>query len=415
MSNPNVQPLAQDFVVAARVPAPDRHFFHDPNLTRLDDGTLLVAAPQWGRPGAAVKRCLRVLRSDDRGASWQELPTLPFEEGIPFVLDGRLLMFVQEKSHRDFQLVSSDDGGRSWTPPRTVLGGPVWNISTSRVVRTDALFWALDHDLPGGRWHGGKAMARLDRRKSPFDPTAWRLSNVVQPPELPAVLTRGLFPPGDRPSLAGGWASSFVWLEPNTVEVGGHIRVFTRCVIDEYATAHTAAVLDYDVAAHRLDFTQFASWPGGQCKFFIVHDRSCAVYWMLSNLVTNSQDLLGWGPRMRETSYHGGPGNERRWLFLHYSIDCLNWFPAGCVARWPGSVHRSFMYPSAVVDGDDLVVLARTSRDSGDQHDADLCTVHRIRGFRDLALDLYQGGLRPAPVADGRVASARAPAEAAAD
>jgi hypothetical protein len=114
---------------------------------------------------------------------------------------------------------------------------------------------------------------------------------------------------------------------------------------------------------------------------------------MLSNLVTNSQDLLGWGERMRETGYHGGPGNERRWLFLHYGIDCLNWFPAGCVARWPDSVHRSFMYPSAVVDGDDLVVLSRTSRDSGDQHDADLCTIHRVCSFRDLATDLHKGGL----------------------
>ena len=59
---------------------------------------------------------------------------------------------------------------------------------------------------------------------------------------------------------------------------------------------------------------------------------------MLGNLVTNSQDLLGWKERMRETGYPGGPGNERRWLYLHYSIDALNWFPAGCVARWQDSV-----------------------------------------------------------------------------
>ena len=115
---------------------------------------------------------------------------------------------------------------------------------------------------------------------------------------------------------------------------------------------------------------------------------------MLSNLVTNSQDLLGWGDRMRQTrSYTGGPGNERRWLFLHYSIDCLNWFPAGCVARWPDSVLRSFMYPSAAIDGHDLVILSRTSRDAQNQHDADLCTIHRIPNFRSLALNLHRGGL----------------------
>ena len=51
MPNPNVTPLAQDFVVAARVPDPERYFFHDPNLARLDDGTLIVAAPLWGLKG----------------------------------------------------------------------------------------------------------------------------------------------------------------------------------------------------------------------------------------------------------------------------------------------------------------------------------------------------------------------------
>ena len=393
MSNPNIQPLAQEFAVAARVPDSSRYFFHDPDLTRLDDGTLLIAAPQWGRRGSGTGRCLRMLRSEDGGGAWEEMPTLPLQEGTPFVLDGRLLMFVQEESHRDFQIVESDDAGRSWTSPRTVIDGPVWNISTAMVARPDALYWAMDRDLPDAA-HNSKVMVRFDRTMSPLDPDAWSVSNVVPPPELPGALSRDLFPPGNRPQLHRGWKHPFVWLEPNTVDVGGHVRVFARCIIDEYASAHVAAVMDYDEEARQLSFSQFASWPGAQCKFFIVHDRPNGMYWMLSNLVTNSQDLLGWGRRLRETRFPGGPGNERRWLFLHYSIDCLNWFPAGCVARWTDSVYRSFMYPSAVIDGEDLVVLSRTSRDSGDPHDADLCTVHRVHGFRDLAMDLHEGGLR---------------------
>ncbi|MCY3956663.1 MAG: hypothetical protein OXG65_00010 [Chloroflexi bacterium] len=114
---------------------------------------------------------------------------------------------------------------------------------------------------------------------------------------------------------------------------------------------------------------------------------------MLGNLVTNSQDVLGWGHRMREIGYTGGAGNQPRWLFLPYGIDCLNWFPAGCVARWPDSVQRSFMYPSAVIDAHDLVILSRTSRHAANQHDADLCTIHRIPNFRSLAMELHQGGL----------------------
>ena len=97
MSNPNVSPLAQDFVIAAQVPDPVRYFFHDPDLARLDDGTLLLAAPQWHRPGWDYSRELRILRSENGGVEWEELPALPYEEATPFVLDGRLLMFVQEK------------------------------------------------------------------------------------------------------------------------------------------------------------------------------------------------------------------------------------------------------------------------------------------------------------------------------
>ncbi len=392
MPNPNVTPLAQDFVIAARVPDPERYFFHDPNLARLDDGTLIVAAPLWGRKGANVGRSLRMVRSADGGATWTDLPTLPYEEGRPFVVDGQLFMFVQERTHRDFQIVTSDDRGDTWTEPRTVIEGPLWNISTAQVVRPDALYWAMDHDSAGIDYKG-KVMVRWDRAKSPFDPDAWSLSNVVPLPELPAALTRGLYPSDGSSKLHRSSPSPFVWLEPNTVEVGGTIRVFIRSVIDNYATANVAAVLDYDEATNELRFTQFTSWPGGQCKFFVINDEPHRMYWMLSNLVTNSQDILGWGGRMWETGFMGGPGNERRWLFLHYSIDCLNWFPAGCVARWPDSVLRSFMYPSAAIDGDDLVILSRTSRDAANQHDADLCTIHRVRSFRSLAMDLHRGGL----------------------
>lgn len=131
MPNPNITPLAQDFAIAARVPDPGLYFFHDPNLARLDDGALLIAAPEWGRRHTNLGRSLRIVRSTDGGKTWDDLPTLPYEEGRPFVVDGQLLMFVQERSHGDFQIVASHDRGETWTAPHTVLPGPIWNISTA--------------------------------------------------------------------------------------------------------------------------------------------------------------------------------------------------------------------------------------------------------------------------------------------
>ena len=46
MPNPNVEPLAQEYMIAARVPDPEVYFFHDPNMTLLNDGSLLIAAAQ---------------------------------------------------------------------------------------------------------------------------------------------------------------------------------------------------------------------------------------------------------------------------------------------------------------------------------------------------------------------------------
>ena len=198
MPNPNVSPLAQDFAIAARVPDPKLYFFHDPNLARLDDGTLIVAAPLWGRRHTNLGRSLRIVRSTDGGKTWTDLPTLPYEEGRPFVVDGQLLMFVQEQTHRDFQIVTSDDRGETWTEPRTVIEGPLWNISTAQVIRPDALYWAMDRDSAGVDYKG-KVMVRWDRARSAFDPDAWSTSNIVPPPEVPAVADAGAVPRG-RPA-----------------------------------------------------------------------------------------------------------------------------------------------------------------------------------------------------------------------
>ena len=42
--------------------------------------------------------------------------------------------------------------------------------------------------------------------------------------------------------------------------------------------------------------------------------------WMASNLATDSQDFQNNRERLIEIGYHGGPGNERRLLFLSYSL-----------------------------------------------------------------------------------------------
>jgi hypothetical protein len=185
-------------------------------------------------------------------------------------------------------------------------------------------------------------------------------------------------------------------LEGNVVEVGGRLLVIARAVINRYGTANMGAVFeihDEEDRPLRLEFLQLYPIPGGQCKFYIEYDAPSQLYWMTSNLPSNSQDLIG----LRNTSTGAAIEQrrtgtfslreDRRLLTLWYSLDALNWIPAGWIAKADGWA-QSFMYPVLVIDGDDLLVVARSARDSGNFHDVDLTTFHRIHNFRTLAVAL---------------------------
>lgn len=372
-------PLAQRFTVAARVPNLE-HYIHDPGMTILPSGKLLVAAPCWHFH--SDRRYLLMSRSSDGGRTWEPLDPLPYADATPFVVNGRLYMFVQRRNWQDVAFTSSEDEGKTWAQPSTIFKGRLWNCSTSMAVKNNCLYWAVS----AVHWHSQAALA-ADLTKDLMNPAAWRISDYLARPVTPPLLTRKLYP-AEQKKLKIMWGYDN-WLEPNVVVVNGHVRVFSRTVTDEYATANLGTVCDIEDDGKKLElkFTQFYPLPGGQNKFFILYDQTSRYFWMLSVLAADSQDYFHQYEKIVKSGYHGAPGNERRHLFLFYSLDSLNWFPAGPVATWPGML-QAFMYPSAAIDGQDIVLVSRTARYSRNQHDADHCTFHRIRNFRSLAIDI---------------------------
>ena len=49
------------------------------------------------------------------------------------------------------------------------------------------------------------------------------------------------------------------------------------------------------------------------------------------------------------------------------------------------------LHDPPLIDGQDLLIVSRTSRNGRDQHDNDLITFHRFPDFRSLALNLFPG------------------------
>lgn len=383
-----VKPLAQDYTIVFHNPNPE-FYVEGPGLVKLDDGALLAVVPvvprvDWSEARRATQSVTHILRSTDGGGSWQAASQLPYYSAAPWIHDGALYLFANKggtKSRNDdLLLLRSVDGGRTWSAPVTLFQGHFWNCHTGMVQRKDRLYWATD-DLSLGRNRGPRLIAG-DLTGDPMEPKAWRLSDPVPFPGVPDALTNPKF--AELPSQ---------YLEPNVIEVQGHLRVLATVKPKRQSTAGLCAVLDVEDSGPQLGlkFTQFHPMPGGQLKFCIIRDEVSQMFWATANLVVDSQGVFDWwtaGEEKGKVAFASGlGGNDRRLLMLQYSLDGLNWFQAGCVAQ-AAKVSQSFMYARPVVDGDDLAIIARSSINAPNQHDADHATFHRVRDFRKLALKL---------------------------
>jgi len=373
------RPLAQHGVVVTTTP--DKGICTcGPGLVKLADGMLFATVPFWARATKRHRTEVRTARSTDGGQSWTPLEPLPYFTATPWVHNGALYLFAHRVGKRyrndDLVLLRSGDGGRTWSEPITLFKGHYWNCPTGMVVKDGRVYRAFDQLDVRGR---AERVVAGDLGADLMDPGSWRISNPAAFPGVPEALMRPGTPRKSR------------WLEPNVVNVRGRMILISRVEVAAMTTASIAGVCDLadDGNTLRLAFTQFYPIPGGQNKLHIVHDRVAGLFWTPATLVTDSQDHVGYCKRARQRRvFTGTGGNERRILMLLYSIDALNWFQAGCIAVAP-RLRQSFMYACPLIDGQDMLILSRTSRDGRDQHDADLCTFHRVRNFRSLALDLY--------------------------
>lgn len=379
------EPLAQDHVKVFHNPDPE-YYVEGPGLVRLDDGALFAAVPvvpreKWSEERRSKHSITHLLRSDDGGRTWQKLSALPYYSAAPWTDSGILYLFANKpglgkKRNADLLLLKSTDRGQTWSQPVTLFTGYYWNCHTAMVQRDRKIYWATD-DLSLGKNRGPRLVAG-DLASDPMNPQSWRISDVVPFPGAPKELWDPKF--AENPNQ---------YLEPNVIDVQGRLRVLMAVKMKRPSVTNLCAVLDATDDGGKLDlkFTRYNAMPGGNLKFCVVRDEVSRLFWATSNQMVDGESTFGLSAEAERLGTYRDSAFDRRFLMLHYSVDGLNWFPAGCIAQ-AGKMSQSFMYARPVIDGDDLVLIARSSISAPNQHDADYATFHRVKNFRSLALNL---------------------------
>ena len=345
-----------------------------PALAVLPSGRLLCSVNLWSRDDTAqriygTQRCF-VFASDNDGATWQEVSRNSFATGKFLVRGDKVYYIGAGMDWEGLWVTSSSDRGQTWNSPTQIHEDKVYACSTGWTIHGQFLYWAADNMQPNNRRVFAIA---ADLEADLETPGAWRMSPPIVHPGVPQVL-------GAEQHNGG------VWLEPNVIYHEKNLLLVVRVRITRnncsqiQVLPNVAAVcnLDDDGAQMNLAFSHFHPMPGAQNHFHILFDDITNLHWMTCNHVTGAA-----------TDCWHGWANERRALMLQYSIDGLNWFPAGCVAMGSRDT-KAFNYCTPVIDMSDLLIAARTARHAPNQHDNDCVTFHRIPHFRSNAMNLAQ-------------------------
>lgn len=245
--------------------------------------------------------------------------------------------------------------------------GPYHTSATPVLGHAGRLWKAFEDE------HGPKGWGRQSR---PFilsipvdsdlmDSSRWRRSEIIASDQR----------------WANGKFNGFI--EGNAVPApDGSVKIILRCdyepkrddVAAMVAVRDDGRSLIFDEEADPArDGYGFLNLPGATKKFVIRRDPKTSDYWSLTSWIHPS-------------NVGGDPERTRNTLALVRSSDLVHWELRTVLLHHPDVARHGYHYADWQFEGDDIVALCRTAWNAKSQHDSNLITFHRFRGFRDLGM-----------------------------
>jgi hypothetical protein len=329
-------------------PAATRQYIGSPSIVILPNGTYVASHDFFG-PGStqSTSAVTRVFQSTDRGQHWRQVAELneQFWSNL-FVHRGRLYLMGTTYEYGRVVIRSSNDGGKTWTPPAYLTEDVGYHTAPVPMAIHDGRLWRAMEFHPAGPWgHFEAFLMSAPLKADLLNPHAWRsTARLAYPPEA---------------------AEGHHWLEGNAV-VARDGTLFDILRVDNIEKAALVRV-----TGEELKFERLVEFPGGAKKFTIRYDRRTRRYWTLVNPAPGSS----------------APASVRNTLALMSSADLLSWRIERVVMTHADALKHGFQYVDWQFDGSDIAAAVRTAYDdeasgADNFHNANFLTFFRVADYR---------------------------------
>ena len=420
-----VVPLAAASVDVFKSPDPGSVYLGNPSIATMPGGRIVVSADLAGPgvkrlPGAKGRHPAtghwllgKVFVSGDKGKTWASKLDFPFHEARLFRLGSTLYLMGLAGTLR---IVKSPDGGDTWNRMEELEQGDGEFIQApSNVLQAaDGVYVLLLKTVAvGERGEGGRAPVPVVlRARQGSDLTSrknWAWSEpgkpfhelvppgsldflglpASRPPDAPGDRSRG----GRRPAGRIEWDASHIvqirdsrhgWQDPKgrtfhlvarAESPRSNLAAFARMVEDE--AGRMAIDLESLPGGGRIPLLPL---PGGNLKFDVAYDEESKLFWLVSNLVSDSLAR----PEQPSQERRGASAVDRQRLQLHFSRNLVDWSFAAFVDSGAEAKELRHSPVMAIAGGELYIVCCSGHPGLGAQGYTDRITFHTIPAFREL-------------------------------